>query len=59
MGLVCFFSLLFGVKAGLHVVVSGGRELPDAVGADMMIGECQAVGRDERAGAAIIETNRR
>ena len=58
-GTLRFFRLRLGVKAGLHVVVAGGGEFPDAVGAHVMIGKCQPIGRHERTGASIIKAHRR
>ncbi len=58
-GTLCFFGMGLGVKTGLHVVVAGSGEFPNAVGAHVMIGKCQAVGRHERAGASIIKAHRR
>ena len=56
-GALGFFGVRFGVVAGLHVVLAAGGEIVDAFGGDVMVGEDEAVGRDEGAGAAIIEAD--
>ncbi len=44
-----------GVEAGGHVVLLLGAELLEGVGADVVVGHHQPVGRDERARAAAVE----
>ncbi len=56
---LCFLSLRLGIKASLDVVVALGRELLDAACSDVMVGEGQAVGRNERARAAVVKSHRR
>jgi hypothetical protein len=53
------FGLSLGVEAGLDVVVAFGGKLLHASRPDVVIGEGQAVGRNEGAGATVIEAHRR
>ena len=50
-----FVGPSFGIEAGLHVVLAAPGDVLDALSAHVMIGERKAIGRDERARAAIIE----
>ena len=56
-----FFLLVvgFGVEAVAHVVMVLVAELLQAVGAHVMVGHHQAVGRDKRPGAAAVEADGR
>ncbi len=48
-----------GGEAVFHVVVLFGRYLVDTVGADVVVGEQQTVGGDERTGPAVVKPDRR
>ena len=58
-GALHLFCLSLGVKTGLDVVVSLGRDLLHTCGPYVMIGEGQSISGNKRSRAAIIEAHRR